>query len=80
MSFLAQEEGNIELIERHDIGRLAADYPAVLAAAVEEAFSDHGKTWKRWKKNIRAIAKPSASGDIAKFVLQTAGTSDRSSV
>jgi processive 1,2-diacylglycerol beta-glucosyltransferase len=34
-----QEEGNIELIERHDIGRLAAHYPVALAASVAEVFS-----------------------------------------
>jgi processive 1,2-diacylglycerol beta-glucosyltransferase len=67
-----QEEGNIEMIERHDIGRLAAHYPAALAASVEEVFADDGATWKRWGKNIRAISKPSSSRDIAAFVLNEA--------
>ncbi len=69
-----QEEGNIEMIERHDVGRLAAHYPAALAASVEEVFANEGSTWKRWKKNIRAISKPSSSRDIASFILRDAGS------
>jgi processive 1,2-diacylglycerol beta-glucosyltransferase len=67
-----QEEGNIELIERHDIGRLAAHYPETIAASVEEIFAADGKTWKRWKGNLRAIAKPGASRAIADYILQVA--------
>jgi len=67
-----QEEGNIELIERHDIGRLAAHYPAPLAASVEEVFANHETTWKRWKKNLNALARPGASRDIAHFALKIA--------
>ncbi len=64
-----QEEGNIEMIERHDVGRLAVHYPAAIASSVEEVFADHGVTWKRWKKNISDISKPSSSRDIAAFIL-----------
>ena len=67
-----QEEGNIELIERHDIGRLAAHFPAPLAASVEEVFANHESTWKRWKKNLHTLARPGASRDIATFVLKVA--------
>ena len=69
-----QEEGNIELIERHEIGRLAAHPPAELAASVGEVFADHHEIWKLWKKNIQAIAKPSSSRDIAAFILKTSST------
>lgn len=65
-----QEEGNIELIERHDIGRLAAHYPAPLAASVAEVFANHEATWKRWKKNLASISRPGASRDIATFILK----------
>lgn len=68
-----QEEGNIELIERHEIGRLAAHYPAALAASVSEVFAKGGSTWKRWKGNLRSVARPGASRDIADFVMRTAG-------
>ncbi len=67
-----QEEGNIELIERRDIGRLAAHYPAALAASVEEVFAADGSTWKRWKGNLRSLSKPAASRDIAAAVLKAA--------
>lgn len=67
-----QEEGNIELIERHDIGRLAAHYPDALAASVEEVFASDSATWKRWKANLGAISKPAASRNIAAAVLETA--------
>jgi processive 1,2-diacylglycerol beta-glucosyltransferase len=67
-----QEEGNIELIERHDFGRLAAHYPATLAASVREVFAHQGVTWKRWKNNLERIACPRASRDIASFILKIA--------
>ena len=67
-----QEEGNIELIERHDIGRLAAHYPAALAASVAEVFASGASTWKRWKLNLASLSKPSASRDIAAAVLEAA--------
>jgi processive 1,2-diacylglycerol beta-glucosyltransferase len=67
-----QEEGNIELLERHDVGRLAAHYPVALAASVEEVFSNDAATWKRWKSNLASLAKPSASRDIAEAVLAVA--------
>lgn len=72
-----QEEGNIELIERHDIGRLAAHYPAALAGSVAEVFAHHGQTWKRWKNNLAAISRPGASRDIAAFVIQSARRENR---
>ena len=65
-----QEEGNIEMIERHDVGRLAAHYPVALAASVEEIFADESATWKRWKRNLRSISRPSSSRDIAAFILK----------
>jgi processive 1,2-diacylglycerol beta-glucosyltransferase len=67
-----QEEGNIEMIERHGIGRLAAHYPETIAASVEEIFTADGETWKRWKKNLRTISRPGASRAIAGYILQAA--------
>ena len=66
-----QEEGNIELIERHDVGRLAAHFPATIAASVSEVFANDAATWCRWKKNLEVMRSPSASRDIAKFLLQS---------
>ena len=64
-----QEEGNIELIERHDIGRLGVHYPVNLAATVTEVFSHDAAMWHRWKKHLKEISHPAASRDIADFVL-----------
>jgi processive 1,2-diacylglycerol beta-glucosyltransferase len=69
-----QEEGNIEMIERHDIGRLAAHYPETLAASVAEVFANDAATWKRWKKNIASVSKPASSREIASFILRTASS------
>jgi processive 1,2-diacylglycerol beta-glucosyltransferase len=71
-----QEEGNIEMIERHDIGRLAAHYPETLAASVREIFSGNRETWKRWKTNIARLSKPGASRQIAAFILGWVGPQD----
>ena len=60
------------MIERHDIGRLAAHYPETLAASVTEVFANHEATWKRWKKNLQIISRPAASCDIAAFILKQA--------
>jgi processive 1,2-diacylglycerol beta-glucosyltransferase len=73
-----QEEGNIEMIERHDIGRLAAHYPETIAASVDEVFANDAATWRRWKKNIASISKPASSRDIAGFILKTASTAPTS--
>jgi len=71
-----QEEGNIELIQRHDIGRLAAFLPKALATSVGEVFAEHGATWKRWKKNLAVISKPDASRDIARYILEVGARSN----
>ncbi len=64
-----QEEGNIELIERLDIGRLAVHYPVNLAASVTEVFDHDAAVWHRWKKHLSEYAYPKASKNIASFVL-----------
>lgn len=64
-----QEEGNIELIERLYIGRLGVHYPVNLAASVVEIFSNDATIWHSWKDHLSKLAHPSASLNIAKFVL-----------
>ena len=66
-----QEEGNIELIERHDIGRLAALTPDAIAASVKEVFASDAAIWRRWKSNLGAISKPAASREIAAAILSS---------
>jgi len=64
-----QEEGNIELIERLDIGRLAVHYPVNLAASVTEIFAHDAAMWHRWREHLSKLAQPAASRNIAEFVL-----------
>ena len=66
-----QEEGNFELIRRHDAGALA-ETPAEIVATLEEVF-DHGAArWRHWRANLRQFAHPAAARTIAQTVL--AGT------
>ncbi|MBI2518462.1 MAG: galactosyldiacylglycerol synthase [Opitutae bacterium] len=72
-----QEEGNYELLRRHNAGALA-ETPAALAEAVHRA-SAHGATvWKQWRANLRNLARPAAARDIAARVLENcrAGSPD----
>lgn len=64
-----QEEGNIVLVDKLQIGRVADESPTVLANAVKEAFADDARLWRSWKKNIAGASKPEASKDIARFLL-----------
>lgn len=64
-----QEEGNVELIEKFNIGKLAAESPTALANAVQEAFADDARLWRLWKTNLAAISNPNATQKIAQFLL-----------
>lgn len=64
-----QEEGNIELIERLDIGRMGVHYPVNIAASVVEIFSNDAAMWHRWKGHLSKLAHPAASRNIVNFVL-----------
>jgi processive 1,2-diacylglycerol beta-glucosyltransferase len=65
-----QEEGNIELIEKLDIGAVASRSPRELGAKVRTAMSEEARLWRRWKTNIEAVSRPNAARDIARFLLQ----------
>ncbi len=64
-----QEEGNIELIERLDIGRLVVHYPVNIVASVVEVLAHDAAIWRRWRDRLNTIAHPAASRNIADFVL-----------
>lgn len=64
-----QEEGNILLIEKLGVGRVASQSPQVLADTVREVFADDASLWKHWKRNIANVSHPNASRDIARFLL-----------
>ena len=64
-----QEEGNIALIERLDVGAQALGRPERLATVVEEAFADGARTWRRWRDNLERTGVVDAGGRIARFAL-----------
>ena len=63
-----QEEGNARLIVETGCGVVATS-PEAVAAAVERAFADDEKLWREWFANIRQLGRPTASLDIARFIL-----------
>lgn len=64
-----QEEGNMGLIEKLDVGIVAKKSPEGLAQAVAHALADGGAVWRRWKENLDRISRPDASRKIAEFLL-----------
>jgi processive 1,2-diacylglycerol beta-glucosyltransferase len=67
-----QEEGNYELIRRHDAGALA-ETPAEIVATLQRLFADDAAVWRRWRTNLKKIAHPAAARQIAATVLASAG-------
>jgi processive 1,2-diacylglycerol beta-glucosyltransferase len=65
-----QEEGNIELIEKLNIGSVANRSPQELGAKVRAALADEARLWRQWKNNIEAVSRPEAGRDIARFLLR----------
>lgn len=67
-----QEEGNISLIEQTGIGALAVGTPQRLVGLVRGMQANGGAIWKACRANLAALAKPSASRQIARYVLSQA--------
>jgi processive 1,2-diacylglycerol beta-glucosyltransferase len=63
-----QEEGNYELMRRHDTGALATT-PQEISATLERAFADNATLWRRWRNNLKSLARPTAARVIATQVL-----------
>jgi len=68
-----QEEGNYELLRRHQVGALVETPDAVLAA-LERAFADRGAVWRQWRAALAPLARPDASRTIAACLLNGAAT------
>ena len=64
-----QEEGNYELLRRHEAGALAETPDAVLEK-LRHAFANSGRIWRQWRAALRPLARPDAAGDIARHVLE----------
>ncbi len=63
-----QEEGNIELLERYEIGSLATDAPKI-QQAIGELLEGDAALWREQKKRLTIHSKPTASGKAARFIL-----------
>ena len=66
-----QEEGNYELIRRHETGALA-ETPEAIVVTLERVFADDARLWHRWRANLRQLAQPAAARTIAAAVLESA--------
>ncbi len=58
-----QEEGNYELLRRHNAGILARTPEAILAAA-RDAMADDGAGWRSWRRNLAELSRPDAARRI----------------
>jgi processive 1,2-diacylglycerol beta-glucosyltransferase len=63
-----QEEGNYELIRRHDAGALA-ETPEAIVATLQRLFADDAALWRHWRANLRSLARPAAARTIVATVL-----------
>ncbi len=63
-----QEEGNARFIVETNSGAVAPTHDHVIAA-VQNAFANDGAQWLEWSRNISQLGRPTASLDIAKFLL-----------
>jgi processive 1,2-diacylglycerol beta-glucosyltransferase len=63
-----QEEGNYELLRRHDIGGYAPT-PADVIARLREGFARGGAVWRNWRQSLDQLARPQAAADIARHIL-----------
>lgn len=68
-----QEEGNYELLRRHNVGALVETPEAVVIAA-RRAFADRGTVWRQWRAALAPLARPDASRAIATRLLAAAVT------
>lgn len=68
-----QEEGNYELIRRHEAGALA-ETPAAVIDTLERMFAHDAKLWRQWRASLRRLAQPAAARNIAAAVLGSGET------
>ena len=63
-----QEEGNARLIVETGAGVIAPT-PETVVCEVQRGFANNAQIWREWFANIRQLGRPSASLDIAQFIL-----------
>ncbi len=62
-----QEEGNAQLLFDHACGAHCPT-PDALAGQIDWLFANGAREWRRWHDNIRALSRPDAALQIARFV------------
>ncbi len=68
-----QEEGNYELIRRHDAGVLT-ETPQEIVSTLKRVFANDAGLWRHWRTNLRSLARPGAARDIATIVTENCRT------
>lgn len=63
-----QEEGNATLIVESGAGRIA-DSPKTIVRTLEAAFAENGEIWRGWYHTARMLSRPSASDEIADWLM-----------
>jgi processive 1,2-diacylglycerol beta-glucosyltransferase len=63
-----QEEGNYELMRRHDTGALAIT-PQEIVMTLQRAFAGDAALWRHWRGNLKTLARPAAARTIAAHIL-----------
>ena len=63
-----QEEGNYELLRRHNAGVLATN-PDLVISALRRAFDWDGRVWHEWRAAMTSLTRPEAARAIAAKVL-----------
>jgi processive 1,2-diacylglycerol beta-glucosyltransferase len=64
-----QEEGNIHLIERLQIGVPAHGSTAEMLESLRQMMAENGAKWKTWKASLSVCSRSDASARIARFLL-----------
>ncbi len=65
-----QEEGNIALIERLDVGARAYESTDQLLTVIRAMMAKDASQWNRWKSSLARHSKPGAADRIAARVLE----------
>jgi processive 1,2-diacylglycerol beta-glucosyltransferase len=63
-----QEEGNYELIRRHETGALT-ETPQEIVSTLQRIFATDATLWRQWRANLGRLAQPAAARTIAQHVL-----------
>ena len=69
-----QEEGNIELLQRFEVGSLATD-ARTITETLSNLLANDGKLWRKQQERLASYAKPSAAREAAQVILSKLPTS-----